>query len=349
MQTMQIGTKTIGNGLEPLMFAEEGQANQGDAKLAMAMCERAAEAGADGIEFQFFLADDMYIPSDPGYGIYKSRELSRNAIREIIECAHSHGLLLQVAGLSPSLIQFCADAGADSFCVNATDLTNPEILDAVAHLGLPFWLATLMGTMEEITWSIDYLRTKTSRAFGLLHGQHVMSTDATQGVPPALLQLDCIASMKERFDLVTGFVDHTITLYVPALAAARGAAIVMKHLAPEKNWRGPDWVVCLDPDDWKKSRDMLRDSFASGGDSKELSIAEFKDRTLHRRSLYSRRELKAGTVITRGDLVALRPGQGGIDPRFLDFYAGRTVLNDLGKHQQIQAADFCGPSEGRNT
>lgn len=340
MALMKIANKIIGEGRAPLMFAEEGQANQGNIEVAKSMCKTAALAGADGIEFQLFLADDMYVRNDPGHAIYKGRELSSAKIRELIAVSHAEGLLCQIAGLSPSIIELCAEAGADVFCVNATDLTNPVIIDAVAATGKPFLLATLMGTMEEIDWAVNYAISRCRSDIGLLHGQHVMSSDTTRGVPPELLQLDCIELFKRRYGLVTGFVDHTATQFVPSLAAAKGAALVMKHLAPEKNWQGPDWVVCLDPESWKEAKAMFEYTVKANGSSKEISQSEFKDRSLHRRGIHTNVALGVGHKITSGDLVALRPGKGGIDPRVIHDLVGRQVAHDLPAQHQLQPNDL---------
>ncbi len=322
------------------MFAEEGQANQGNIDVAIAMCKIAANAGADGIEFQFFLANDMYVRNDPGYAIYKSRELSSTQIKELIAVSHAEGLLCQIAGLSPKIIELCAEAGADVFCVNATDLTNPVIIDAVAATGKPFWLATLMGTMEEIDWAVDYALSHSRSEIGLMHGQHVMSSDTSRGVPPDLLQLDCIELFKRRYGLVTGFVDHTATQFVPSIAAAKGAALIMKHLAPQKNWQGPDWIVCLDPESWKDAKTMLEYTVKANGASKEISQAEFKDRSLHRRSIHTRIALSAGHKIVDGDLLALRPGKGGVDPRIIHELVGRQVVRNLTEQHQLLLDDL---------
>lgn len=340
MGLMRIGGRILGEGRSPLMIAEEGQANQGDMAVAKNMIRLASDAGADGIEFQFFLADDMYVRADPGHAIYKSRELSASEIREIIAHAKECGLLCQIAGLSPSIIELCADAGADVFCVNATDLTNPQIIDAVAATGKPFWLATLMGTIEEIDWAVDYALGRCRSDIGLLHGQHVMSSDNTRGVPPELLQLDCIELFKRRYGLVTGFVDHTATRFVPALAAAKGAALITKHLAPDLAWRGPDWVVCLDPEEWKAAREMLRYAFLANGASKEISQMEFKDRSVHRRSIHTRTALPAGHRLVAEDLVALRPGKGGLDPKLIHDLQGRQLKSALPEQHQIQSTDL---------
>jgi sialic acid synthase SpsE len=340
MAIMRIGNTILGEGRRTLMFAEEGQANQGDLAVALGMCKTAAAAGANGIEFQLFLANDMYVSGDPGHVIYKSRELSNTQIRELISATHEAGLLCQVAGLSPTIIELCAEAGADVFCVNATDLTNPIIIDAVAATGKPFWLATLMGTLEEIDWAVNYSLTKCRSDIGLLHGQHVMSSDTSRGVPPELLQLDCIELFKRRYGLVTGFVDHTATQHVPSIAAAKGAALVMKHLAPDLDYRGPDWVVCLDPASWKEARSMLDYTVKSNGASKEISQAEFKDRSLHRRGIHTKVDFSEEHQLVSGDLVALRPGKGGMDPREIHDLVGRRLARALPAETQLQPDDL---------
>ena len=340
MALMRIGDNIIGEGRNTLMFAEEGQANQGDINIALDMIKKTAKAGADGIEFQLFLADDMYVRNDPGYAIYKGRELSASQIEDLIIATHEEGLLFQVAGLSPSIIELSAEAGADVFCVNATDLTNPVIIDAIIATGKPFWLATLMGTMEEIDWAVEYAISHSRSDIGLLHGQHVMSSDTTKGVPPELLQLDCIELFKRRYGLVTGFVDHTATQFVPSLAAAKGAALIMKHISPEKDWEGPDSVVCLDPESWKAAKSMLDYTVKANGASKEISQSEFKDRSLHRRSIHTSKALKAGHKIVAGDLDVLRPGQGGIDPRVIHDLIGQKVTHDLPEQHQLELDDL---------
>jgi N,N'-diacetyllegionaminate synthase len=337
---MKIGNHLIGEGHLPLMFAEEGQANQGNFDRARDMCRIAAAAGADGIEFQLFLANDLYVRTDPGHSLYQSRELSEDQIRDLVQVAHHEGILFQAAALSPRMVDFCLKIGVDSLCVNATDMTNPIILDVVSDSGLPFWVATLMATMEEIDWTVSYLNHRGCSNFGLLHGQHVMSSDTTKGVSADLLQLGCIELFKQKFGVVTGFVDHTATVFVPSFAFLKGASVVMKHLAPMKDWRGPDSVVCLDPEQWAESCGMLKYAAKTLGSSKELSLMEIEDRSAHRRGLYTVHKMLSGSILTVGDLIALRPGKSGTDPRMLPDLLGRRVKRDLSVGHMIQYDDL---------
>ena len=342
---LKLGTKKCGDDFPPLMFAEEGQANQGDFNLAKKMINIASESGADGIEFQLFFADDIYIKNDPAHKLYLKREFTIRQIHDLINITKDKGLLFQATCVSPRLVDICANANVDVFCINATDLNNPFILDAVSSTDIPFWLATLMATIEEIDWAVNYLKHKGAKNFGLLHGQHVMSSETCLEVPPEIIQLDCIKFFKKRYKLAVGFVDHTSNIYLPSLAASKGANIIMKHLSPQENWKGPDWAVCLSPNEWKKSREILHYTALTFGNSKELSIAEIKDRSLHRRGIYTKRSLSKGSIITINDLIAVRPGKGSIDPRNIKKIIGKKVIRNLPAQYLLQENDLLNVSE----
>ena len=329
VKPLTMGGKILGPNHAPIMIAEEGQANQGSHDLALQMCEKAKVAAADGIEFQFFLADDMYVRDDSGHKIYKQRELTLKQMKLIIEYAKSLGLLVQIAGLSPKVIEFCATVGVDSFCINATDLNNPQILDVVADTGSVFWVATLMATLAEIDECVNYLHRKNSINFGLLHGQHVMSTNTSKGVPAKLLQLDCIKMLENRYNKVVGFVDHSVSSISPALAVAKGACIVTKHLAPREGWIGPDSDICMPPNIWRETKKLFDFAYASGGLSKELSLDELSDRNAHRRSLYAKHELRSGHILCKDDIVALRPFHPDSPAGILPSVIGKKIIRSL--------------------
>lgn len=339
MLTMKLGSKVCGAGAPPLLIAEEGQANQGDLALALRMIALAASAGADGIEFQLSIADDLYVRHDPGHALYVPRQFDEEQIRALVAAAHTAGLFFQAACLTPRLHEPCRRAGADVFTVNAMDLNNPLMLASVARAGLPFWLATLMGTLEEIEWAVNLVRPLATAPFGILHGQHIMTSNPKATVAAEMLQLDCIRLFQERYQVPVGFVDHTSTTNVPALAVAKGAAAVCKHLAPETGWRGPDWMVALPPDEWRSAGEQARFAARAGGQSKDLSQAEVKDRSVQRRSLFTAQALPAGHALVATDLVALRPG-GGLDPRHLDNLLGRRLKQAVSAQHQLTLAEL---------
>ena len=336
-----MGFKKCGSSHKPLMIAEEGQAHDGDHELALRMIDLAAAAGADGVEFQLGRADDLYIREDHYHQIYVRREFSLNQINALVNRAHEKKLIFQVAALSPALVKSCADVGADSFCVNAMDIDNPEMLEAVATSGKPFWIATLMSNLADVDWAVDFVRRKGATSFGLLHGQHIMTSSHGHDMPPEVMQLDCIEMFRQRYRVPVGYVDHTSMVETPALVAMRGACVVFKHLAPRENWRGPDWEIALTPDKWFAAKAMLDKSQAMLGATKEVGKLEAADQPLHRRSLRLSVDAKAGSIIQSTDLVSLRPG-GGISPKYRDVIAGRRLTRDVKAHEALKISDIEG-------
>lgn len=341
IQPLAIAGRKCGPGCPPLMLAEEGQANDGNHDLALRMIDVAADAGADIIEFQLGIAADLYITDDPGFSIYKTREFSPEQIALLVCRAHDRGIGLQAACLSSALVSVCAEAGADSFCVNAMDIDNPVMLDAVAKTGRPFWIATLMSTLSDVDWAVDYVKKAGCTGFGLLHGQHVMSAEPGTDMPPEVMQLDCIGMFADRYNVPVGYVDHTPVAETPALAVLKGAALVCKHIAPSVDWRGPDWAVALPPEEWKRARRLFDRAAKMGGSTKEVGELEAADQPIHRRSLRAVRDIGQGEVLSVRDLVALRPG-GGMSPRFAERLLGRKVRRALSRNETITPDDVEG-------
>ena len=332
--SLQIGAHRCSRLESTLLIAEEGQANQGDFELALNMIDIAADCGADGIEFQLAIAADLYISTQDGLQIYKKREFTPTMIGELIAKTHARDMLFQAACLSDKLIDVVVAQGTDLVVVNAMDLNNPRMLDAVAVCGKPFLISTLMGTMEEIDWAVSRVRARGASNFAILHGQHIMASQHGVGVPVEYTQLDCIAMLEQRYGVPVGFVDHTTSEIMPAIAASRGAVIVAKHLSPMSGWQGPDWQVCLEPDAWKRASAYVKYANAARGADKTLSIAEISDRSHQRRSIVSARDIPVGKILEESDIAFKRPG-GGLDPRDADKYLGRRVKRPILADQLI--------------
>ena len=65
-----------------------------------------------------------------------------------------------------------------------------------------------------------------------------------------------------------------------------------------------------------------------GSPEKTVLDCELTPRREERRSLVLTRDMKAGEIIQKEDLMPKRPGTG-ISPRFADVVIGRKVLTDL--------------------
>lgn len=324
---MKIGTKNTGP--DSLYFIiEEGQANMGNFDKALQMIDAAAETGADAIEFQLAIADDFYIKDHRGYNIYHEREFSDSQLAHLVSYTNEKDLNLVVAPFSNKLIDSLAKHGCSAFNINASDLNNPDILDAVSDSGKPFFLSLLLADEKEIEWAIQRITRRKSPVFGLLLGQHTMASGGS-GVSPEHTNLGYIKTLKEKFNVPVGFIDHSPLLWMPSCAVAAGADFVTKHMALFKKDKGPDWQVCLEPDEMKQAIDWARKSKESiSHTEKELAPGEKIDKSVMRRSIIAARQITKGEIINREDIVFKRPGTG-IAPDQFECVIGKTTVCDI--------------------
>jgi sialic acid synthase SpsE len=334
---MKIGNRIIGAGT--LFFGvEEGVANLGSFEKALSMIDAAAATGADAIEFQLLRARDFCVRTDARYDFYQTLEFSDGQLRELVQYARSKELEFVAAALTHTLIGTLADAGCSAFNVNASDLTNPQILDCVAQSGLPFFLSLLMAAPAEIDWAVNRVTTAGAREFCLLHGQHTMFT-SDGGVAVHDTALGYLSELRRQYRIPVGFIDHTPLPWMPAVAVAAGADVVTKHLALNRADRGPDYQICLEPGEMSTAVQWARQVKESmGATGKRLAPGEEADLHIMRKSIVAAGALKEGHVLRREDLAFKRPGSG-ISPTLIDAIVGSVTTRNIDMDQLISFAD----------
>ena len=249
MNEIKIGKKFISSST--LFFiVEEGQANLGNFKVAKEMIEYASHTDADAIEFQFAIADDFYIKNHEGNKIYKKREFSESQYDELIHLTKKKNLEMIVSPLSHNLVPLLAGLGCSAFNINASDLTNPKMLSCVVNSFLPFFLSTPLATEKEIDFAINYVKRMGADNFILMHGQHTMAS-GSGGTNVEHTSLGYINTLKKKYKIPVGFIDHTPYTWTPSCAVASGADVISKHLLHPKYPLGPDYQVCLKPQEMK--------------------------------------------------------------------------------------------------
>jgi N,N'-diacetyllegionaminate synthase len=318
------------NSEKQLYFiVEEAQFNLGDFDKAIQMIELTSLTGADAIEFQLAYADDFYIRSEPGYDIYKTREFSDEQLQQLVLCAHENKLHFVATCLSYRLVHKMASFGADAFNINASDINNPSIVDAVVKTKKPFFVSMPLATTTEIQWVYNrILQQDPNACFAFLQGQHPMAS-GHEFVDLEDTALGVMQRIQHQYEQATGFIDHTPNLYTPAIAVAAGARIVTKHLNISHLIKGPDHQICLNPEQMKEAILLARKVYTSiRVTNKELAKGEDLDRSVMRRSIVSTKAIQQGEEFTMDNLEFKRPGIG-IPPSLIHTVLGKTATQKI--------------------
>ena len=204
---MIINSSKIGSDYTYFII-EEGQANLGNIKIAFRMVDEAAKLGADAIEFQIAKADEFYVKNHEAHKIYLEREFSDPQLRDLSVYASDKEIDLIVAPFSVNIVEKMTNYGCAAFNINGSDLMTPDIIDSVVSSGKPFFLSLILATEKEIDWAVNRIKKSTTNKFCLLLGQHSMAS-GEEGVDIKDTNLGCVRSLKQKFGVPVGFIDHS--------------------------------------------------------------------------------------------------------------------------------------------
>ncbi len=150
---------------------------------------------------------------------------------------------------------------------------------------------------------------------------------------PSNANLLIIDTLKKDFpDVKVGFSDHVApddTMMTLAVAYMLGATVIEKHFTLDKTLPGNDHYHAGEPEDFVKAINNFKwIDMVKGTPEKTVLACELVPRREARRSLVLTRDMKAGEIIAKEDLMPKRPGTG-ISPVYTDIVVGRAVKMDL--------------------
>jgi sialic acid synthase SpsE len=250
-------------------------------------------------------------------------ELDTAVLAELKERAAKRGLTFFSAPFDEESADVLDRLGVALFKVPSGEITNLPLLRHLASKGRPIILSTGMSSLEEVEQAVAAIRAVGDPPLAVLHCL------SAYPAPAAEVNLRAMDALAARCGCPVGFSDHTLGIEIALAAAARGAAIIEKHLTLDKALPGPDHRASLDPAEFAAMVRAIRAVESALGDgTKRPMPSELDTRRVARKSLVAARPLRAGARLAAGDIVIKRPGTG-ISPADLDKAIGRPLARDL--------------------
>jgi len=347
-QSVTIAGRVIGSPGPCFVIAEAGVNHNGDVTLAHKLIDAAAEAGADAIKFQTFIADNLALPGaskaeyqmrSAGSGesqldMLRNLELPRSAYPGLVLHAHDKNLIFLSSPFDEASADFLEQLGVPAFKIASGEITNLPFLGHIARKGRPLLVSTGMCELEEVVVAMEEIRRGGNPPVVLLH------CVSCYPAAPEDCNLLAMLTLKVKFGIPVGFSDHTLGTSIAVAAVALGAAVIERHITLDKKMNGPDHAVSSELCEFKTMVDSVRNIERALGDGiKRPALGEREIAAVARKSLYAARDLSPGTVLTPEDLVARRPGNG-ISPSRRGDFIGRTLTRLRTAGESIQEGDF---------
>lgn len=331
-------------------IAEIGVNHNGSDELVELMTILAAKAGADAIKYQLFSPDHLVSASAP-LADYQSTNLnssisqrqmlseitiSETALRKCKNLCDELGVEFICTAFDMPSLNFIKEIGVNILKWPSGEINNLPFLEKAASLGLPIIISTGMSDDVEISEAIDVCISS-----GLSNSDIVLMHCTSQYPTPLKdANIFSIPHIKQKFNLRTGFSDHTLGNQAAILAVAAGSDIFEKHISLSTLMDGPDHKASLDIAGFESYVSAIKDAEkACGKYEKKCFPIERATKNIARKSIHLASDITKGDIFTTESLIIQRPGDG-IEPKRLDSILGCRSAKDLKSGHKLDLKDI---------
>lgn len=301
--------------------------------------DKVAESGIDCAKFQSYKAETIVSKNSPAYWdimkeptktqyelFLKYDKFGEMEYCELCNYAHSKNIDFSSTPFDYTSVDYL-ESVVDFYKISSSDLSNLPFIRYIGAKGKPVILSVGGSYLSEVDEAIRALKKSGCNDITILHCVLSYPTD------PKNANLKIIRTLKNTFpDVKVGFSDHIApddTMMTLAVAYMLGADVIEKHFTLDKSLPGNDHYHAGEPEDFVKAINNFKwIDTVLGNDEKRVLECEQVPRREVRRSLVLTRDMRAGEVIQREDLMPKRPGTG-ISPTYTDIVVGRKVIRDL--------------------
>ncbi|MBN1242530.1 MAG: N-acetylneuraminate synthase family protein [Spirochaetales bacterium] len=360
----------VGSG-RVVIIAEVGTSHAGDAGKARALIEAAARSGADVVKFQHVYADEIIHPLTgdvplpggriPLYERFRALETGPDFLGVCKEAAEAAGLAFLCTPFGLRSARELRGLGVQAMKVASPESNHAPLLAELASYGLPTLVSGGVTTLGDL-----------ERAMAVLDGCPLALLHCVTAYPAPCedYNLALLSPLSALLGVPIGVSDHSMDpVLVPALATARGAAVIEKHICLSRSDPGLDDPIALPPEDFEHMARTVRIATAEGAEATERELAarygaerisatigdgrkrlapsERANYERTRRSIHALRRIRAGEAFTEGNLAVLRTEKvlrPGLDPFLLPAVLGRVAIREVPDGEGLEWADLGGPA-----
>ena len=341
---MRIANRKIGKGFTPLIIAELGINHGGNLDLAKKMVHAAAKTGCEAIKHQtHFLDDEMtedakkIVPPNAEKSIWEIMKkccLTKDQEIKLKEFTENLGMIYISTPFSRRAVDFLAEIGIPAFKIGSGECDNFLLIEHIASIGKPVILSTGMQTSSSIKKPVSILEAS-NVDYAILECTNIYPC------PPDQISLGSITDLYANFpNAEIGFSDHSIGPEMALASIAMGATIVEKHFTDTKKRKGPDISCSMDPSELEYLIKKSKDISAARDRKKFVAETEKEVYKFARSSIVADIDIPRGTLLTRENIWARRPGNGQIPGYEYQKVIGKRARKEIKKNQQIKWTDI---------
>ena len=336
-KSMTIAGKKIEDSSPCYIIAEVSANHNQDIDVARNTVIAAAEAGADAVKFQTYTPDTLTFDSDSEvfqidhgtawdgrtlYSIYSEGYMPWEWHQELFELAQSHGMAAFSSPFDPTAVDYLANLNVPAFKIASFEIVDIPLIRHVARQGKPVLISTGIASEADIAAAVAACRGEGNDQIV------VLKCTSAYPAPAQDLNLRTIPTIAQKFDVIPGYSDHTMTATAAIAAVTLGARVLERHITLDRDAGGLDSGFSTSVSEFKELVNHIRELESGLGMSTfELSEAGKSSRRFSR-SLFVVADVIPGEIVTAENVRSIRP-HNGLHPKLLPEVLGRVFSTNV--------------------
>jgi N-acetylneuraminate synthase len=232
-------------------------------------------------------------------------------------------------------VDWLEDVGVKQYKIGSGEVSNLLLLERIAKTKKPVILSSGLSDWDELDKAVNFLKAKNIEVF-------VLQCTTSYPCPPEKWGLNMIQELKDKFNLTTGYSDHSGTPAACIAAASMGAEILEFHVVFDKRMFGPDASSSLCIDEVKYMAHAVRqiETAKNNPMQKEITTAHKELKVIFGKSLAVNKNLRKGDIIKVEDLEGKKPGDKGIPAKDFESVVGKKLKKDKNQWEFLNKEDF---------
>lgn len=316
-----------------MIIAEAGVNHNGKLDLALELCLRAKEAGADVVKFQTWKTENIitkkvkqadYQTLNTGiqesqFDMLKKLELSYDDFEKIKKYCDDIGIIFASTADDEESLDFLINLGIPFIKIGSGDIGNIKFLRYIGAKKMAVIISTGMSSLAEIDISLNTLKDSGTNDITILH------CTTNYPCPYEEVNLSAMVTLKNAFHLPVGYSDHTLGKDVAIAAKALGATVIEKHFTLDRHMDGPDHLASTEPDEFKELVKSIRlvEKFMGTG----IKVPTNNERKISKvvtKRIVAAKYIKKGELFTAENLTVKR-NDIGEKSIYWDFVLGKVA------------------------
>lgn len=335
---MQIANRKIGLDSPPLIIAEMSGNHNQSLERALEIVEAAAKTGAHALKIQTYTPDTMTLDLDERefhisdssslwagtslYKLYSQAYTPWEWHKPIFERARELGLIAFSTPFDDTAVDLLESLDVPCYKIASFENTDLPLIRRVAATGKPLIISTGMASIAELDDTVRAAREAGCKDLLLL------KCTSTYPATPGNTNILTIPHMRELFSCEVGLSDHTMGVGVSVASVALGATVIEKHFTLNRADGGVDSTFSMEPAEMAQLVVETERAWQALGQVSYGATEAEKKSIVFRRSLYVGQDMKAGEVLTRENVRAIRPGLG-LPTKYLDVVLGKALRRNV--------------------